>query len=116
MRGSLRLSRSFYKRLIREERALTNLVIFASFLSLNPNRNRQHGKHIIATKFIPADGWIRAIIPTVTILELHRESRQLNETIYEDTYGTNVRDETHVTDEADGAHESASTLVARKTR
>jgi hypothetical protein len=41
------------------------LFIFASFLSLNPNRNRQHGKHIIATKFTPADGWIRAIIPTV---------------------------------------------------
>ena len=37
---------------------------------------------------------------------------QLDQTVYDETYGTNVRDETHVTDEADGAHESASTLVA----
>ena len=41
-----------------------------------------------------------------------RESPQLNQTVYEETYGTNVRDETHVTDEA---HESARTLVARRT-
>jgi hypothetical protein len=38
-------------------------------------------------------------------------SRQLNQTINKETYGTDVRDETHVTDEADGAHEGARTLV-----
>lgn len=40
-------------------------------------------------------------------------SRQLNQTINKETYGTDVRDETHVTDEADGG---ARTLVARRTR
>ena len=44
---------------------------------------------------------------------LRHRSRRLNQTIYDETYGTNVRDET---DEADGAHGSASTLVARRTR
>ena len=33
-----------------------------------------------------------------------RESPQLNQTVYDETYETNVRDE------ADGAHESASAL------
>jgi hypothetical protein len=42
-----------------------------------------------------------------------RESPQLNQTICDETYGTNVRDETHVTD---GTYESASTLVARRIR
>jgi hypothetical protein len=58
---------------------------------------------------------IRAIIPTVNstyVGSSARESPQLNQTVYEETDGTNIRDETHVTHEA---HESARTLVARRT-
>src|ERR1700730_10100922 len=74
---------------------------------------------MIATKFIPADGWHscdHSHSEFNPCWQLRRESRQLNQTIYDETFGTNVRHETHVTDEADGAHESARTLVARRTR
>jgi hypothetical protein len=39
------------------------------------------------------------------------KSRQLNQTISKETYGTDVRDETHVTDEA---HEGARTLAVSR--